>query len=39
VTMVSYFNVLSFLGFLDDFLKLTADDELGRKLQDLRLLE
>jgi len=32
------FNVLRVLGLQDDFLKLAADDELGRKLQDLGLL-
>ncbi|TDD95024.1 transcriptional regulator [Flavobacterium cellulosilyticum] len=35
----AYFNVLRVLGLQDDFLKLTADDELGRKLQDLELLK
>jgi transcriptional regulator with XRE-family HTH domain len=34
----SYFNVLRVLGLQDDFLKLAADDEFGRKLQDLDLL-
>ena len=34
----SYFNVLRVLGLQDDFLKLAADDEFGRKLQDLELL-
>lgn len=32
------FNVLRVLGLHEDFLKLAADDELGRKLQDLKLL-
>ncbi len=34
----SYFNVLRVLGLQDDFLKLAADDQFGRKLQDLELL-
>jgi transcriptional regulator with XRE-family HTH domain len=38
VSMGSYFLVLRVLGLQDDFLKLAADDELGRKLQDLELL-
>jgi len=38
VAMGAYFNVLRVLGLQDDFLKLAADDELGRKLQDLDLL-
>jgi transcriptional regulator with XRE-family HTH domain len=38
VSMGAYFNVLRVLGLQDDFLKLAADDELGRKLQDLQLL-
>lgn len=38
VSMGAYFNVLRVLGLQDDFLKLAADDELGRKLQDLKLL-
>jgi len=36
VAIGAYFNVLS---LQDDFLKLAADDELGRKLQDLELLK
>jgi transcriptional regulator with XRE-family HTH domain len=39
VSMGAYFNVLRVLGLQDDFLKLAADDELGRKLQDLKLLK
>lgn len=39
VAMGAYFNVLRVLGLQDDFLKLTADDELGRRLQDLELLK
>ena len=38
VSLGAYFNVLRVLGLQDDFLKLAADDEFGRKLQDLRLL-
>ena len=38
VSVGAYFNVLRVLGLQDDFLKLAADDELGRKLQDLELL-
>ncbi len=38
VSMGAYFNVLRALGLQNDFLKLAADDELGRKLQDLGLL-
>lgn len=39
VAMGAYFNVLRVLGLQDDFLKLAADDELGRKLQDLDLIK
>ncbi|MEQ6120348.1 helix-turn-helix transcriptional regulator [Reichenbachiella sp. MALMAid0571] len=38
VSMGALFNVLRVLGLHEDFLKLAADDELGRKLQDLDLL-
>lgn len=38
VTIGAYLNVLRVLGLQDDFLKLAADDEFGRKLQDLDLL-
>lgn len=38
VAMGAYFNVFRVLGLQNDFLKLAADDELGRKLQDLELL-
>ncbi len=39
VALGGYFNVLRVLGLQDDVLKLGADDELGRKLQDLELLK
>lgn len=38
VALGAYFNVLRALGLQDDFLKLAADDEFGRKLQDLKLI-
>mgnify|MGYP001042378669 FL=1 len=38
VSLGALFNVLRVLGLQEDFLKLAADDELGRKLQDLNLL-
>ena len=38
VSMGAYFNVLRVLGLHDDFMKLAADDEFGRKLQDLELI-
>lgn len=38
VSMGAYFNVLRVLGLQDDFLKLAANDEFGRKLQDLKLI-
>ena len=38
VSMAGYFNTLRVLGLEKDFLKLAADDEFGRKLQDLKLL-
>ena len=34
VSLGAYFNVLRVLGLQEDFLKLAANDELGRKLQD-----
>ena len=37
VAMGDYFNVLKTLGLQNDFLKLAADVELGRKLQDIKL--
>ena len=39
VSLGAYFNVLRVLGLQNDFLKLAADDEFGRKLQDLDLLK
>ncbi len=39
VAFGSYFNVLRVLGLQDDFLKLANDDILGRKLQDIELLD
>jgi transcriptional regulator with XRE-family HTH domain len=39
VSMGAYFNVARVLGLETDFLKLAADDELGRKLQDIELSE
>ncbi len=39
VALGAYFNVLRVLGLQEDFLKLGADDELGRRLQDLALLK
>jgi len=38
VSLGAYFNVLRVLGLQDDFLKLAADDEFGRKLKDLKLI-
>jgi DNA-binding XRE family transcriptional regulator len=38
VSMAAYFNTLRVLGLQDDFLKLAADDDYGRKLQDLNLI-
>ncbi len=39
VTIGAYFNVLRVLGLRNDILKLGADDDFGRKLQDLELLK
>jgi transcriptional regulator with XRE-family HTH domain len=39
VSMGAVFNVLRVLDLEDDFLKLGADDELGKKLQDIKLLK
>jgi len=38
VSIGAVFNVLRALGLQDDFLKLAADDQLGKKLQDIDLL-
>lgn len=38
VSMGAYFNTLRVLGLQGDFLKLGEDDVLGRKLQDLALI-
>ncbi len=38
VAFGAYFNVLRVLGLQTNILKLAADDDLGRKLQDLDLL-
>ncbi len=38
VSFAAYVNVLRVLGLQNDILKLAADDELGRRLQDLELL-
>jgi transcriptional regulator with XRE-family HTH domain len=38
VSLAAYFNVFRVLGLQDDFLKLATDDEQGRFLQDMRLL-
>jgi transcriptional regulator with XRE-family HTH domain len=39
VSIGAVFNVLRVLSLQDDFLKLGADDELGKKLQDIELLK
>lgn len=39
VAMGAYFNVLRVLGLQNDIVKLAADDDFGRKLQDLELLK
>jgi transcriptional regulator with XRE-family HTH domain len=38
VALGAYFNVLRVMNLGNDFLKLAADDEFGKKLQDLNLL-
>jgi transcriptional regulator with XRE-family HTH domain len=38
VSMGAYFNTLRVFGLQNDILKLAADDEYGRKLQDLALI-
>jgi transcriptional regulator with XRE-family HTH domain len=39
VSLGAYFNTLRVLGLHEDFLKLAADDDYGRKLQDLKLIK
>ncbi len=39
VSIGAYFNVLRVFGLQNDILQLAADDELGKKLQDLELLK
>jgi transcriptional regulator with XRE-family HTH domain len=39
VSLGALFNVLRVLNLHDDILKLAADDELGRKIQDMKLLK
>lgn len=38
VSLGHYVKVLAVLGLLDDLTKVARDDELGRKLQDIQLL-
>ena len=38
VSIGHYVAVLSVLGMVDDFAKVASDDELGRKLQDIKLM-
>lgn len=38
VSIGHYISVLSVLGLADDFAKVALDDELGRKLQDIKLM-
>lgn len=38
VSLGAYFNVFRVLGLHNDFLKLAADDEQGRLIQDMNLL-
>lgn len=39
VSLGAYFNTLRVLGLQNDFSKLAADDEYGRKLQDIELIK
>ena len=39
VSIGAVFNVLRVLGLQDDLLKLAADDVMGKKLQDIKLLK
>ncbi len=38
VSIGHYVAVLSVLGLVEDFAKVASDDELGRKLQDIKLI-
>jgi len=38
VSLGHYVAVLGVLGLVEDFAKVASDDELGRKLQDIRLM-
>lgn len=38
VSLGHYVAVLSVLGLVEDFAKVASDDELGRKLQDIKLM-
>jgi transcriptional regulator with XRE-family HTH domain len=38
VSIGHYLAVLSILGLVDDLARVAADDELGRKLQDIKLM-
>jgi transcriptional regulator with XRE-family HTH domain len=38
VSLGHYVAVLGVLGLVDDFAKVASDDELGRKLQDIKLM-
>lgn len=38
VSVGHYLAVLSVLGLVDDLARIAADDELGRKLQDIKLM-
>jgi hypothetical protein len=38
VSIGHYVVVLSVLGLVEDFAKVASDDELGRKLQDIKLM-
>lgn len=39
VSVGHYVAVLSILGLVEDFAQVARDDELGRKLQDIKLIE
>jgi transcriptional regulator with XRE-family HTH domain len=38
VSVGHYIAVLGVLGLVDDLLKVASDDELGRKLQDIKMI-